>query len=123
MPDDSNRSHEAREESHASLMDNTGDEFVPSIDDFDILMAYPTCFATIYCSAGDSDREISQMCRRFREGLHIDIHTYLATDPPKVFSELARQAKVVESVLRMRLSSSDESTIQSKRASDTASPS
>ncbi|KAH1122433.1 hypothetical protein J1N35_005593, partial [Gossypium stocksii] len=38
MPNESNRSHEAKEESHASPMDDTGDEFVSNIDEFDILM-------------------------------------------------------------------------------------
>lgn len=63
----------------------------------------------------------SLRCRRFREGLNIDIHSYLAADLPEGFSELVRQAKAVEKVLSMRLSSTDESSIQSKRASNTPS--
>ncbi|PPS17122.1 hypothetical protein GOBAR_AA03454 [Gossypium barbadense] len=206
MPDDSNRSHEAREESHASLMDDMGDEFVLNIDDFDIPAgpgvddaAYfqnlnfalhhifrviprvqPTPLApplsvapqetpierfykckveNFYGTSKDDPIAAGQWlrvtlwtlqslhftpegnleciisllkgdaydcpklvasesirCRRFHEGLYIDIDTYLAADPPEVFLELVRQAKAIERVLSIRLSSSNESSIQSKRA-------
>lgn len=38
MPDDSYRNHEAREESHASSMDDTKDDFVLNTDNFNIPM-------------------------------------------------------------------------------------
>ncbi|PPS05690.1 hypothetical protein GOBAR_AA14952 [Gossypium barbadense] len=202
MLSDSDRSHEVREKSHASSIDDMGDDFVPNTDDFDIPMgpviprvqptppAPPPSDAAqetpierfhrykmddFYGTSEDDPIAAGQWLRdtlrtfrllhftsegnleciisllkgdaycwwetvemalqakqptwdqflpeRFYEGLHIDIHTYLAIDPLEVFLELVRQAKAVERVLSMRLSSSNKSSIQSKWASNAASPS
>ncbi|PPD83762.1 hypothetical protein GOBAR_DD19283 [Gossypium barbadense] len=177
MPDDSNRSHDAREESHASPMDDTGDEFVPNTDNFDIPMSpgldeavyfqnlnfmlhhilraiprvQPTpfppppsivpqetpierfhkCKAEGFYGTSEDDLIAAGLVRDGRDGFTArvadmgsilvqvlrEVHCRLS----RGVSELVRQVKVVERVLSMRLSSLDESSIQSKRVSDTTS--
>ncbi|PPD95360.1 hypothetical protein GOBAR_DD07634 [Gossypium barbadense] len=183
--------HEAKEESHASSMDDTRDEFVSNTDNFDIQMdpgmdeaAYfhnlnftlhrilraisrvqPTPLAPpppvvlqntpikrfYRCKAGDFygtnkddpiatdqwlrdilrtlsplyftpdeqptwDQLLSEFRRKYIGQAHIDDlrmqFSRLFQDSPKVFSKLVRQANAIKRILGMRLSSSDESSIQ-----------
>ncbi|KAK8538763.1 hypothetical protein V6N12_034471 [Hibiscus sabdariffa] len=181
MTDGSYHSNEARE-SHASLMDDTRDEFVPTTNEFDIPMGPEDFYGTreddpivvgqwlrdtlkilwlfhftpecnleciISLLQGDAydrwetvemdlhpekpswDQFLSESQGRYigqtcMDDLRSSSHNWSReTDqyPPEVFSELVQQAKFVERVLSMRSNSIGVSSIQSKKASDTASPS
>ncbi|PPS14332.1 hypothetical protein GOBAR_AA06250 [Gossypium barbadense] len=172
MPDDSNHNHDTREESHASPMDDTGDEFVQNTDDFDIpiglgvdeaayfqnlnfetsIERFRRCKVEDFYGISEDDpiaadgrdgftarvadvgsilirvlREVhcrfafelvaseSIKCKRFREGLHIDIYTYLVTnqlEQPRRFRILKDSGELHRHSLKDEVKGQDQGLVE-----------